>query len=109
MSKKSDLPASGGQKPRTADHLAEMLSRGEALRLDKLLALSPDEPLGVIEEPGAPRTIPSNGGAWWKKACALRAEYPGFQADHWVLEGMKFGNTPNPGAPLDGASLFPIT
>jgi hypothetical protein len=81
-----------------ADILAEMLPRGEAPTLDAL-DLCPDEPLAVIEEPGGTRTTRNNNGAFWKKAYPLRAKYPGFQADHWVLEEMKYGNTPDAGAP----------
>jgi hypothetical protein len=52
------------EPPERGDRLAEMLSRGEAPSFDQLLALSPDEPLAVMEEGDAPRTTPSDGGAW---------------------------------------------
>ena len=49
MTTNNNPPASGGQKPRTAGHLAAMLSRGEAPSLDALLGLCPDEPLLAAE------------------------------------------------------------
>jgi hypothetical protein len=93
--------------PARGDHLAEMLSRGEAPSLDELLALCPDEPLAE-PEPGesmkmaqvrsvgwvpVPRTLP-------KASRGLAEKYPGLQVSYRKREHMKYGNTPKDGAAL---------
>jgi hypothetical protein len=83
-----------------ADILAEMLSRGEAPTLDVCLAFCPNEPLADLDERGLRWMTPREHAKWWKRAAELRMEYPGFQAAHWCLERMKYGNLPNPCAQL---------
>ena len=109
MPTRSNLPASGGQKPQTADHLAEKLSRGEASSLDALLALCPDEPLADLDELDRQWMTPREHAKWWTRAAELRVQYPGFQEAYWYLEYMKYGRSrgklpdrplPNTGAPL---------
>jgi hypothetical protein len=84
--------------PPVDDFLAAMLSRGEAPPLDMLLA--PDEPLADLDDNDRKWMTGQEHAKWWRRAAELRLQYPGFQAAHWYLEHMKFGNLPKPGAPL---------
>lgn len=82
------------------DFLAEMLSLGQRCTIDELLELCPDEPLADLEDRDLKWVTAREHAKWWKRAAELRAQYPGFQAAHWFLEQMKYGNVPDPGAPL---------
>ena len=81
------------------DLLGTMLRCGRAPALDVLLALSRDEALADMDELTL-HVTPREHARWWEKACALRAKYPGFQAEHWCRERMKYGNLPDANAPL---------
>jgi hypothetical protein len=98
--------------PARGDHLAEMLSRGEAPSLDELLALCPDEPLSAAEP--YEHTLPDREGLiktkcgtyvivqheWTKRQLELRRRYPGLQLDYHFREARKY-NSPY-GEPLSG-------
>jgi hypothetical protein len=100
------MPANN-KPPARGDHLAEMLSRGEAPSFDELLALSPDEPLAELE-PGESMKMGQVRGVGWvpvprtltKASRALAEKYPGLQVSYRKREHMKYGNTPKDGAAL---------
>lgn len=111
MSSNRNIPSNGGQKPRTADHLAAMLSRGKAPSLEALLASCPDEPLADVDEIDRREMTAGEHAKLRSRAASLRMQYPGFQFAYWKLEHMKyghcFGRGPLPDRPLPcaGAAL----
>jgi hypothetical protein len=95
--------------PARGDHLAKMLSRGEAPSLDVLLTLCPDEPLADVDEIDRQMMTTREHAKWWTRAAELRMQYPGLQDAYWYLEYMKYGRSrgplpdrplPDTGAPL---------
>jgi len=102
MSSNSKPPPNEQPFPPVADILAEMLSRGKAPTLDRLLALSPDEPL-LAAEPYEP-SISGIGGlietnsdtyiivqaSWTNSDLELRKRYPGLQLDYHFREARKY-------------------
>ena len=96
--------------PARGDHLAAMLSRGEAPSLDALLDLCPDEPLADVDEIDREGMTAGRHAEWWNRPLPTSAtQCPGFQDAYWYLEHMKYGRSrgPLPDRPLPyaGASL----
>lgn len=91
--------------PPVDDLLAGMRARGDVPTLDALLALCPDEPLADVDDIDR-RDMGDRGHAKWLSwAAELRLQYPGFQAEHWCLERMKYGSLPDRPLPNTGAPL----
>jgi len=99
---------SNNNPPARGDHLAAMLSRGEAPTLDALLALCPNEPLADVDEIDRQMMTVKEHAKWSARATELHAQYPGYQEAYWYREHMKyghcFGRGPLPDRPLPNSA-----
>lgn len=89
------------QKTCAADFLDVLLQQGIAPKLNELLLLAPFEPYVELEviSLDTPEDI-AEAHRLKMRARALRAEFPGYQADRRIREDMKFGRFPLNEAPL---------
>jgi hypothetical protein len=93
--------------PHADDLVLQMLRQGRSPRLDRLLALSPDEPLAELDPDESGKMKRVRGVGWTvvprtlrKSDWTLAEKYPGLQLSYSKLEQMKYGDTPPDGAPL---------
>jgi hypothetical protein len=101
---KNISPVEGGQA-QLVDFLEVMRRNDKAPKLDELLKLAPDEPIGpceriiLVQKPGV-GWVEGKAKQWPKSVSDLRAKFPGYQPGYWFRENMKYGDVPADDAPL---------